>query len=186
MYESGSLELSGLSHWLGSLSKENSFEYDFIILHPSASKLLPWQRWYMDSEPDMGFQVWVNLQVKKKMVPIINTVSTFLFLIVLGQQSYGFPSWPSGEEPTCQCRRHRRHSWFYSWVRKIPWRRERLPTLVSWPGECHRLYSPWGPKESDMPEWCALSLFSLLFQEHLLQARGPRAGAQPSRSAKSW
>ena len=30
------------------------------------------------------------------------------------------------------------------WVRKIPWRRERLPTPVLWPGEFHGLYSPWG------------------------------------------
>ena len=41
------------------------------------------------------------------------------------------------------------------WVRKIPWRRERLPTLVFLPGEFHgqrRLmgYNPWGRKESDM------------------------------------
>ena len=38
------------------------------------------------------------------------------------------------------------------WVGKIPWRRERLPTSVFWPGEFHGLYSPWGPKESDMTE----------------------------------
>ena len=29
-------------------------------------------------------------------------------------------------------------------VRKIPWRRDRLPTPVFWPGESHGLYSPWG------------------------------------------
>ena len=29
-----------------------------------------------------------------------------------------------------------------------PWRRERLPTPVFWPGEFHGLYSPWGCKES--------------------------------------
>ena len=34
------------------------------------------------------------------------------------------------------------------WVGKIPWRRERLPTLVFWPGEFRRLYSPWNRKES--------------------------------------
>ena len=61
------------------------------------------------------------------------------------------------------------------WVWKIPWKRERLPTPVFWPGEFHmhirhvyaiqymnmnmefcgefhRLYSPWGCKESDMAE----------------------------------
>ena len=31
----------------------------------------------------------------------------------------------------------------------MPWRRERLPTPVFWPGEFHGLYSPWGHKESD-------------------------------------
>ena len=36
-----------------------------------------------------------------------------------------------------------------TWVGKIPWGRERLPTPVSWPGEFHGLYSPWGRKESD-------------------------------------
>ena len=27
---------------------------------------------------------------------------------------------------------------------RFPWRRERLPTPVFWPGEFHGLYSPWG------------------------------------------
>ena len=30
---------------------------------------------------------------------------------------------------------------FNPWVGKIPWRRERLPTPVFWPGEFHGLYS---------------------------------------------
>ena len=38
------------------------------------------------------------------------------------------------------------------WVGKIPWRRERIPTPVCWPGEFHELYSPWGHKESDATE----------------------------------
>ena len=33
---------------------------------------------------------------------------------------------------------------FNSWVGKIPWRRERLPTPVFWPGELHGLCHPWG------------------------------------------
>ena len=37
-------------------------------------------------------------------------------------------------------------------VGKIPWRRERLPTSVFWPGEFHGLCSPWGHKELDMTE----------------------------------
>ena len=43
------------------------------------------------------------------------------------------------------------------WVGKIPWRRERLPTPVFWPGGFHGLYSPWGCKESDMTEKLSLS-----------------------------
>ena len=38
----------------------------------------------------------------------------------------GLPRWHSGKESACQCRR----PWFDSWVGKIPWRRDRLPTPV--------------------------------------------------------
>ena len=31
-----------------------------------------------------------------------------------------------------------------TWVRQIPWRRERLPSPVFWPGEFHGLYSSCG------------------------------------------
>ena len=41
---------------------------------------------------------------------------------------------------------------FDPWVRKIPQRRERLPTPGFWPGEFHGKYSPWGHKESDTTE----------------------------------
>ena len=37
-----------------------------------------------------------------------------------------------------------------------PWRRERLPTPVFWPGKFHGLYSPWGHKESDTTERLSL------------------------------
>ena len=49
------------------------------------------------------------------------------------EQTMGFPGSASGKEPTCQCRRH----WFNPWVRKIPWRWARQPTLVFLPGESH-------------------------------------------------
>ena len=47
---------------------------------------------------------------------------------------------------------------FDPWVGKIPWRRERLPTPVFWPGEFHGLYSPWGRKESHTTDGLSLSL----------------------------
>ena len=48
-------------------------------------------------------------------------------------------------------------TWVWSLSSEDPWRRERLPTPVFWPGEFHGLYSPWGCKESDMTEWLLLS-----------------------------
>ena len=45
---------------------------------------------------------------------------------------------------------------FDPWVGKIPWRRERLPTPVLWPGEFHGMYSTWGSKKLDMPEQLSL------------------------------
>ena len=58
------------------------------------------------------------------------------------------PGGSSGEEPTCQCRRHKR-CWFSPWVGKIPCRRAWPPTPVFLPGESHGQrslegYSPGG------------------------------------------
>ena len=49
------------------------------------------------------------------------------------------------------------------WVRKIPWRREWLPTPIFLPGEFHGQrslvgYSPWDYKELDTTEQLTLSL----------------------------
>ena len=60
----------------------------------------------------------------------------------------GFPCCSAGKESTCG---------FDFWVGKIPWRRERISTLIFWPGEFHGLYSPWGHKELDMTERLSLS-----------------------------
>ena len=45
-----------------------------------------------------------------------------------------------------------------TWVGKIPWRRERPPTPVFWPGASQGLYSQWGHRESDTTERLSLSL----------------------------
>ena len=51
-------------------------------------------------------------------------------------------------------------TWVDSWVEKITWRREQLPTPVFWPGEFHGPYSPWGCKELDMTEQLLLHFTS--------------------------
>ena len=62
-----------------------------------------------------------------------------------------------------QCRR----PGFDPWVRKIPWQRAWQPTPVFLPGESHGQrslagYSPWGCKESDMPEQWTHSCYQFL------------------------
>ena len=51
---------------------------------------------------------------------------------------------------------------FDSWVSQIRWRRDPLPTPISWPEEFHGLYSPWSHKESDMTEQLSLSVTWLM------------------------
>ena len=48
----------------------------------------------------------------------------------------GFRGGAHGKEPTCQCRKHKRHG-FDPWVGKSPYRRKWQPTLVFLPGESH-------------------------------------------------
>ena len=69
------------------------------------------------------------------------------------QEALRLPLWLSWERILLPCGR----PGFDPWVGKIPWRRERLPTPVVWPGESHGLYSPGGRKELDMTEQLSLS-----------------------------
>ena len=71
-------------------------------------------------------------------------------------QLWASPGSTSGKETTYQSRRHKRCG-FDPWVGKIPCKIEWQPTPVFLPGESHGQrslvgYSPWGHKESDMPE----------------------------------
>ena len=91
----------------------------------------------------------------------------------------------SGKEPTCQCRRHRRHG-FDSWVRKTRWNRKWQSTLVFLPGRSHGQrslgsYGPWGRKEwtglNDLAWTCAhflLKDFCLQFVEPYMKVIGAR------------
>ena len=68
----------------------------------------------------------------------------------------GFPGGPSGKEPACQSRRHKRRR-LDPWVRKVRWRRVWQSTPVFLPRESHGqrclvVYSPQGHKELDTTE----------------------------------
>ena len=54
--------------------------------------------------------------------------------LILGIGCLGFPGGTSGQEPACQCRRHKRDG-FDPWVGKIPWRRAWQPIPAFLPGE---------------------------------------------------
>ena len=59
-----------------------------------------------------------------------------------------FPGGASGKQPTCQCKRLKRHG-FNPWIGKITWRSIWHPTPVLLPGESHgqrslMVYSPCG------------------------------------------
>ena len=56
----------------------------------------------------------------------------------------GLSLWLGWQRICLQCGR----PGFDSWIRKIPWRRERLPTPVFWPGEFHGLYIVHGVAKS--------------------------------------
>ena len=74
-----------------------------------------------------------------------------------GQASHSsvleLPWWLSWQRIHLQCEK----PGFNAWVGKIPWRRERLPTPVFWPGEFHGLNCPWGCKGSDTTKQLSLS-----------------------------
>ena len=79
-------------------------------------------------------------------------------IIILIVEKMGFPGGSDGKESASSCRRPR----FDPWIRKIPWRREWLPTPVFLPEEFHGQksltgYSPWGCKESGTIERLTLS-----------------------------
>ena len=50
-----------------------------------------------------------------------------------------------------------RETWLQSLGWEDPLKKGKLPIPVFWPGEFHRLYSPWSCKVSDMTEWLSLS-----------------------------
>ena len=76
------------------------------------------------------------------------------------------PCWLRSWRISLKCRKPR----FNPWVRKIPWRRQWLPTPLFFPGEFHEErnlsgYTLWGGKESDMTEQLTVSL--LIHPQHI-------------------
>ena len=79
---------------------------------------------------------WLWTLWRQGLIPAPNCIPTDLFFNMEYWFICSFPGDASGEEPTCQCRRHRR-CWFDPWAWKILWRRAWPPTPVFLPGESH-------------------------------------------------
>ena len=119
--------------------KEN-FTIPFFIQSQRFPWWLRWQRICLQCGRP-GLDPWVGKIPWRR-----NRLPTPVFL--------GFPGGSAGKESAC----HAGGPGLGSWVGKIPWRRERLPTPVFRPRELHRLYGPWGHKESAVTEQLSLSL----------------------------
>ena len=70
--------------------------------------------------------------------------------------AHSFPGGASDKEPTCQCRRYKRHG-FDPWIRKIHWRKKWQLPPVFLPeklyGHSRRWATVHGAAESDTTEW---------------------------------
>ena len=85
----------------------------------------------------------------------------------------GFPGGSAGKESACNAGDPGSIPGFG----KIPWRKERRPTPVSWPGEFHGLYSPRARKQSDTTEQLSVSF---------LQEDWLRTGNSAQCSVAAW
>ena len=91
---------------------------------------------------------WEVNGLKEISYDYVATLRAHLALCVLSfkvrsSNMIGLPLWLSWHRVHLQFGR----PGFNSWVGKISWRREQLPTPVFWPGEFYGLYSLWGRKE---------------------------------------
>ena len=121
-----------------------------------------WTVWYV---------TWLVERITWTHSPIFFTVKWSAWSVIyvglpVGQ---GFPGWLRWQRIYLQCRR----PGFDPWVKKVPWRRDWLPTPLFLPGKSHGQrtlagYSPCSCKESYMTEWLTLSQWVKTFIRHVV------------------
>ena len=79
---------------------------------------------------------------KCRLGQLMEALGSFWWTWTLPLAHGGFPCGSAGKESTCNVG----DLGSIPGLGRFPWRRERLPTAVFWPGEFHGLYSPWGHK----------------------------------------
>ena len=106
---------------------------------------------------------------------------TFKYLKKINRH-LGFPGGASGKEPTCQCKKYKRHG-FDPWVSKIPWRRVWQPTPVVLPEESPGTEEPGGLQyiglqrvEHDLSNLACVRTHTLTGIYHLLTTNNTTEG----------
>ena len=79
----------------------------------------------------------VKSEIQLKMFFSHISISHAIFGTLL-YRHLGFPGRSAGQNPPAMCE---------TWIGKIPWRREWVPTPIFCPGEFHGLYSLWGSQK---------------------------------------
>ena len=107
--------------WATELNWRNN--YDFCLAMMICKYLWKWKPW--------NISIQLKCWIVKQWTLEIEIVNWYMWLLL-------FP-----------LRLHEDNKWILRKLSmgKIPWRKERLPTPVFWPGESHGLYSPWGCKK---------------------------------------
>ena len=96
----------------------------------------------------------------------------YLLICSSRQCTEGFPGGTRDKEPTCQCRRLKRHR-FDPWVRKIPWRMPWQPTPVFLPGKSKDREAWWAIVHRVARSWTWVKRLSITCM-HLPFISGPR------------
>ena len=121
------------------------FNLEILLMdHKEAEEQWRWSSWALTNSGFIWnrnitceFIIYINRECESKWLSKLWFTSRFSEALWHRTRcTWGVPGGASGNESTCQYRRHKRHK-FDSWVRKIPCRRERQSTAVFLPGESH-------------------------------------------------
>ena len=127
----------GLQHVLQSLNKEKTQKIHSKFQKKNLTVASTNRGWFLSYFTDsVDWQKLVLVQQPNNVRDSDSEVLSLLYKIAA--PSLGLPWWLRQWRICLQCRRPR----FYPWVRKIPWRKEWLPTPVFLPGEFHGQEAP--------------------------------------------
>ena len=140
------------------------------------SAFLPWQTSHLPMAP-----LWAPPDDPDWTMSSQLGHSSFLVITVI----LGFHHGSDGKESACM-----QETWVgKTWVGKMPWRRERLPTPVFWPGEFHGLHG-FAKSQTWLNDF--QSLLFLTWENHLVrlwsisQAETAALGGHHSQDAAFW